>query len=498
VKKAPVAKGRSRSTAMSTIDVNSPVARAARHAQEPVSRYRVSANTKAAMSEVGFSGLRLSGGRLNEEWHPELRGTLAIKIWKEMRDNDPIVGALLFAVTMLIRQARWTIKPFDDSVESTKHVDFVRSCMDDMRETWNDFLTDMLSMLPFGWSLHEEVYKKRNGFTQPGDENSSKHADGLIGWKSLALRPQDTLNSWVTEPSRGAVIGMEQLTQQGQRAVIPLSRSLIFRPTSWKNSPEGRSILRTAYRPWKFKKRYEELEGVGIERDLAGLPVITPGEGVNIWDPDNPLMVTMKREAEELVRSVRMDEQMGIVLPFGWTFELLSASGTRAHNVGEVIGRLNNSIAMTCMADFIILGHNNRYGSKALAGNKTQMFQMAIGGFLDGTDEVLNNFALPRLYAVNGMPVDRMCRFEHGDISLPDLEVLGVFLEKLHKAGMTLFPEEKLEKFALELAGISTDGMKLGKEAPKEEGADGSGDDDSEDSGSGSKDNKDPDDSASD
>jgi hypothetical protein len=40
-----------------------------------------------------------------------------------------------------------------------------------------------------------------------------------------------------------------------------------------RNNPEGRSMLRTAYRSWRNKKRIEEIEGVGIERDLAGLPI---------------------------------------------------------------------------------------------------------------------------------------------------------------------------------------------------------------------------------
>jgi hypothetical protein len=33
-------------------------------------------------------------------------------------------------------------------------------------------------------------------------------------------------------------------------------------------------MLRTAYRPWFMKKRLEEFESIGIERDLAGLPIM--------------------------------------------------------------------------------------------------------------------------------------------------------------------------------------------------------------------------------
>jgi hypothetical protein len=39
-----------------------------------------------------------------EEWLKDLQGIKGVKIYKEMRDNDPICGAIMFAIEMLIRQ----------------------------------------------------------------------------------------------------------------------------------------------------------------------------------------------------------------------------------------------------------------------------------------------------------------------------------------------------------------------------------------------------------
>ncbi|MGI6498023.1 MAG: hypothetical protein ACOX0U_04265 [Oscillospiraceae bacterium] len=69
---------------------------------------------------------------------------------------------------------------------------------------------------------------------------------------------------------------------------------MIFRTKSRKGSPEGRSILRNAYRSWYFKRRIQEIEGIGIERDLAGFPTLTAPEGMNIWDEDDPDMVAVR------------------------------------------------------------------------------------------------------------------------------------------------------------------------------------------------------------
>ena len=40
-----------------------------------------------------------------------------------------------------------------------------------------------------------------------------------------------------------------------------------------KNNPEGKSILRNAYTSWYYKTNIQRIEAIGVERDLAGLPV---------------------------------------------------------------------------------------------------------------------------------------------------------------------------------------------------------------------------------
>jgi hypothetical protein len=47
---------------------------------------------------TGASGLKRSNGIIYEEFLTELIGQRANKIYKEMTDNDPVIGAMLFAV----------------------------------------------------------------------------------------------------------------------------------------------------------------------------------------------------------------------------------------------------------------------------------------------------------------------------------------------------------------------------------------------------------------
>jgi hypothetical protein len=58
--------------------------------------------------EFGATGLKRSAGWVDEEFLPQLRGRKAVQVFKEMSENDPLVGALLFSIRMLlgVRRAR--------------------------------------------------------------------------------------------------------------------------------------------------------------------------------------------------------------------------------------------------------------------------------------------------------------------------------------------------------------------------------------------------------
>lgn len=462
-------------------------------AKAKVEKYRRPAQQVVGFSEIGTYGLKESGGVVREEFLTELQGRQGIRVYKQMRDNDSTIGAILFAVGMLIRQAKWTVKPYKEpDSEDEKDTDkttaqFVQSCLDDMSMTWHDVLTEILSMLPFGWAYMEIVYKKRTGYLPNDPGKSSQYDDGLIGWRKIPLRSQDTMDKWELDP-QGGVKGMYQRTDAGQKVFIPITKSLLFRTESTKNNPEGRSVLRNSYTSWYFKKRIQEIEGVGIERDLAGLPVIQPPEGVDIWDPDNPTAVAVRREAEMVVRNIRRDEQEGVVLPFGWELTLLSTGGKRNFDTSAIIGRYDTAMAMTVLADFIILGHNNRYGSFALAGSKTHMFGVAIGGWLEAIKAVFNRYAIPRLLAINGLDTMRPPCLDYSDIEVPDLSALGAYIANLQKAGFKMFPNIPLEKKLLEYANLPTEGVLLGQEVEVPDPADPTSPEDNADATSQSKD----------
>jgi len=263
--------------------------------------------------EIGRIGQRRYGGTIYEEFLPELRGKRGIAVYHEMSENDDVVGAILFAIEMLVRQTVWNVEPCGNTSKDKEAAKFVKSCMDDMQETWIDTISEILSFLIYGWSYHEIVYKRRMGNTKDS-RTKSKYNDGLIGWRKLPIRAQETLYQWEYDEEDN-LLGMTQIPYPSyKRYTIPITKALLFRTKSRKNNPEGRSILRNAYRSWYFKRRIQEIEGIGIERDLAGLPVIYAPEGIDLWDSDTEENVKVRVGLESIVKSIRRDEMEGIVL----------------------------------------------------------------------------------------------------------------------------------------------------------------------------------------
>ena len=162
-----------------------------------------------ANKEIGRIGQRRYGGTIYEEFLHELRGTRGIEVYREMSENDDVVGAILFAIEMLVRQCDWNVEPGGDTAKDKEAAEFVESCMHDMQDTWTDTISEILSFLTYGWSFHEIVYKRRMGNTK-NPTTKSKYTDGLIGWKKLPIRAQETLYRWEYDNEDNLLAAMER------------------------------------------------------------------------------------------------------------------------------------------------------------------------------------------------------------------------------------------------------------------------------------------------
>jgi hypothetical protein len=194
-----------------------------------------------------------------------------------------------------------------------------------------------------------------------------------------------------------------------------------------------------------------------VERDLAGLPTL----GVP------PRLLSQAATAEEkvtlaayqrMLTSMRRDEGEGFIYPLAYDkdghqlykLDLLSTGGGRQFDTSGIIARYNQEIAMTALADFILIGHGSQgagggKGGTALVENKTNLFGLALSAWLDMIASVFNRYEIPRLFRLNGWPLDKLPELVHGQVEQVDLADLSAYVGNLAAAGMPLFPDDQLE-----------------------------------------------------
>ena len=156
-----------------------------------------------------------------------------------------------------------------------------------------------------------------------------------------------------------------------------------------------------------------------------------------------------------MVKNIRRDEYEGAVLPNGYKLELLSTGGSRQFDTNQIIERYDTRIAMTVLADFLMLGHE-QVGSFALSSNKTEMFGTAIGAFMDAICEVFNNQGIPRLIDMNGDHFSGITDYPHmihGDVEDVDINTLATFVNTMVGAGV-IVPDASLEDAMRETANL--------------------------------------------
>lgn len=425
--------------------------------QTPVNLAKIDAGL---LEELGQTGLKRSSGLIFEEFLNQVRGERGRQIFQQMEYNDPVIAAMLYALEMLMRGVTWTVEPFDESSEATQDGKFVDEVIEDQSHSWGSFIGEWMAAPVYGFAPFEIIWKKRQGFNRDPDK-TSKFNDGKLGIARLAIRHPTSFVRWVYDKNN-KLTGMVQRSPPSFKTVeLPSEKMLFFTVLQRKGNPEGTSLLRRAFTAYWRKKGIENIESIGIERELVGMPFFkTPPEW---WlptasDEDKAMLAQMKK----IVRRLKSDEQNGIVIPniidkeTGeplLTFELLNTGGRRAIDTGPPKEYYSRQMAMTILADVILLGHE-KVGSFALASSKTNLFAAGLGGMLDDMEETFNNDLIPRLMILNGRDPAQAPKLRHGDVETQDLGVIGDFIEKLSGAGMHLFPTEdgELER-ALLLAG---------------------------------------------
>ena len=423
----------------------------------------------ASKIELGVYGKNTYTGEIRaDEFLQELRGKKAIQKYREMRDNNAIIGSIMYAVEQTLRDVKIEVVPANDTEEAKKEVEFLKSVLDDMDHSLDDHISEALSYLTYGFSWFEIVAKRREGDARSPKKNS-KYNDGRIGIKKLAIRAPWTVNRFEVDLESGEVLGLWQDVTWGKRpAMIPVEKSLYYRTTSLNNDPSGRSVLRNAYVSYTYLNKIQGYEAVAIERELHGVPVgRMPAEylsGDATTDQAN-----LRGQFERILRDLKNNEQGYALLPSDlyvdadgkptnqrlMDIELITANGSRSIQIDPVVKRYQHDIARSLMAEFLMLGSAG--GSYALSKTKTDLFLRSLESYINAIVDVLNKQLVERLWQLNGLSFDVMPKLVAGDVAPHDLREIAAFLRNINGAGIEVKDQPELVQDLFSIAELEFD-----------------------------------------
>ena len=395
------------------------------------------------------TGLNIWGGRIMEDYLPELRGKAGIAVFNEMRKGNPIAGGFIRAIEMAFRSVTWIDIPYVNDEEGMKRAAFLTSVRKDMRDPWAVIMANATTVLPFGHAPFEITFKHRNG---KKGKQTSEFSDGKIGLENLDLISQDTIERWETEQNSSDVIAITQRPAPTFKEItIPMEKVVNFRLRTEKDNPEGESIFRQAYRPWYFMNNLEAIEGISLERTGAGIPLIVlPQNATTIKDKGAE---SDEQAAIEIVKQVRVDEQGGIVLFHDWEFRLARPEGRVDPDLFDLaIKRHRSNMLISVLAAFLEFG-TARVGSFALAQQSRSFFEVALEGYVSIIEETFNKKVIPLLFELNGIVDGKYPKLTHTTVGDPELQVLSQYITTLTQSGY-LTPDPVLRDYLRDVARL--------------------------------------------
>lgn len=335
--------------------------------------------TVSVGGELGGSGTTIFNGMItDEEYNSQLNteyGQPGLAMFNRMRKSDPIVKQSLLIVMLPIMQAEWVVDNAEDEPSSEEHGKYLHDAFfERMNRSFSNTLREILTCLPFGFSVFEKVFKIENG---------------QVFLKKLAYRHQKTIAKFETSDGQPGVV--QQLQGADAKQVsIPIEKLAIFTHEKEGDNWRGTSILRAAYKPWYFKENFEKISAIGYERNAVGVPVFTM--------PASPKAEDVTK-AKKIAANLRTNEKAYVMLPNGWEFKIEKGETDTADG-DLIVKRLNREILSNVLAQFLDLGSGST-GSRALSSDHSDSFYQALQSVADSIADVFNDHIIPQLIDLN-------------------------------------------------------------------------------------------------
>ena len=397
-------------------------------AQKPSS---FQSGVKVQTKPIGSSGTEIYGGYFSEEYLQSLRGRRGAKIWDEMRRSESQVSMLLSAIQNPIKSANWDFESPSDVSGGELHADFCKMVFNEMLD-WEATLHEMLTFIPFGFSLFEVIHNVVFNHPKFGTIN---------GLRALAFRSQKTIESWQLEPQTGKLLSVRQFVFSDVSATsnvdIPGEFLVCFSLNKEGDNYEGVSALRPMYGAWFRKNLYLKLVAIGVEKYAVGTPIGTVPKGQEESDD--------LAKFKTILENYTSHESAYVLKPEGWEIEI-QKTDFDASKIKEIILLENTEMVNAVVANFLALGMSGAGGAFALGQDLSDFFLSGLQQYANIICGVFNRKLIPHLINLNYGPQAAYPKLKCtgiDDKAGKELaEIIGVFIDK-----KAIKPDDKLDEY---------------------------------------------------
>jgi hypothetical protein len=414
-------------------------------------------------SEQGVGGFRVYGGYIaTNETNTQLMGVQRFTHAADLLANVSIIAASLRYTLNLISRPHWRFEPADDSAEAKAAAEFMESVIDGIDASWTRIIRRTGMYRYHGFGVSEWVAKKRE-------------EDGKIGIASIESRPQHTIERWDIDDNGGVVGVWQRDPQTGLPIYLPRGKLLYIVDDTLTDSPEGMGWFRHLAEPARRLKSYLQLEGLGFERDLTGIPVgRAPMAKINQLVQDGKITAaqrdSMLGAIDQFVALKRKDQNTGIVLDsatqkartetgetissiYEWGIELLTGTQSSIDHLGEAIKRLQYDMALIMGTESMLTGRDGQ-GSRALSEDKSRNLYLIANATLADMAESVDRDLVAPIWTMNGLPDKLRPKAAVEDVAFKDAEAIAKVLADMATAGAILAPDDPAINDLRDLMGI--------------------------------------------
>lgn len=413
--------------------------------------------------EQGSPGFAVYGGYINQvEQNPEMWGQNRWRTASDLLANISVIAASVRFTLNLISRPTWKFDPPDDTPQAKAMAEFAEEIFDDIDESWTRVVRRAGMYRYHGFGIHEWIAKKRD--------------DGKIGIEAVESRPQHTINRWDIDEQSQLIGVWQRNPQDGQELYIPRKKQLYLVDDSLTDSPDGMGWFRHLAEPAKRLKSYLELEGIGYERDLGGIPIArAPLQRLNELMESGKLTSAQVTQAmnqlNDFIKLKRKSSETGLVLDstpylsktdtgttvssiYEWGMELITGEQHSLQELSVAIKRLEFDMALIMGTESMLIGREGA-GSHALSQDKSKNLYLTANSTLEDMAECVDRDILTPIWEMNGLDMKLKPHCQTEDVSFQDVEQIGKVLADMATAGAILDPNDPAINDLRDLMGIS-------------------------------------------